>query len=143
VDDCDAVGDRADLRVVGHDDEGAVLPPGEVAKQLEDLLPDLRVEVRGRLVGEEERGRAGEGARDRDALLLPARKVARQERLPVGEADGVEDALGFLPGGRALHAADVQGVLDVLDGGEAGKRLNCWKTKPIERAGWRGAPPAG
>ena len=65
----------------------------------------VRVEVRGRLVGEEEGRRAGEGAGDGDPLLLPAREVAREERLPVGEADGVEDALGLPPGGVALHAA--------------------------------------
>ena len=99
VDDRDAVGDGADDRVVGHDDEGAVLSLRQVAEQLEDLPAGLRVEVRGRLVGEEEGRRAGEGARDGDPLLLPAREVAREVRLPVGEADGVEDPLGFAPGG--------------------------------------------
>ena len=37
-----------------------------------------RVEVAGRLVGEEQRGRVDQRARDRDALLLAAGELVRQ-----------------------------------------------------------------
>ncbi len=45
---------------------------GRVAQELEDLAARLRVEVSGRLVGEEDRRAGHEGARDGDALLLAA-----------------------------------------------------------------------
>ena len=109
---------RADVRVVGDDEERAVLALREVAEELEDLRADGGVEVGGRLVGEEHRGPAGEGAGDRDALLLPAREVARQEAPAVDEVDRVERLLGLLARRPALHPLDVERVLDVLERGQ-------------------------
>ena len=43
----------------------------------EHLLRGARVEVAGRLVGEQDARRVGDRARDRDALLLAARKLRR------------------------------------------------------------------
>ena len=45
-------------------------------QQGDDLLHASRVEVRERLVEQEQRGLAGEGVRDEDALLLAARKAS-------------------------------------------------------------------
>ena len=119
----DAVGDRADLRVVRDDEERAVLLLGQRAEHLEDLAADLRVEVRGRLVGEQDRRLARQGPGDRDALLLAAGEIARQEALAVGQAHGVEHALGLGPRGGALEALDVQRVLDVLERRERGEEV--------------------
>ena len=48
------------------------------------------VEVAGRLVGEQDRRLAGEGAGDRDALLLTARELAGQMLRAVRHADALE-----------------------------------------------------
>ena len=69
----------------------------EPAEQLQDLRADMRVEVRGRLVGQEDRRRADQGAGDRHALLLSAGEVARQETGPVGKPHGLEQAGGLAP----------------------------------------------
>ena len=47
------------------------------AEQREDLVARSRVEVAGRLVGEEHRRPGDERPRDRDALLLAARELGR------------------------------------------------------------------
>ena len=61
-----------------------------VSSSVEDLLGALRVEVAGRLVGDEERRVGDDGARDRDALLLSARELARIVLRAVGEAHDLE-----------------------------------------------------
>ena len=65
----------------------------------------MRVEVAGRLVGEEHRRPGDERAADRHALLLPARELGRAVVSPVAQPDLVEQcvdplALGLLPGDR-------------------------------------------
>ena len=65
------------------DEQRAVLFDREVAEEVENLLAHLRVEVRGRLVGEKDRRASRKGARDRDTLLLPAGQIARQEVHPL------------------------------------------------------------
>ena len=49
-----------------------------------------RVEVAGRLVAEQQARRADQRARDRDALLLAAGELDRQEVGAVGDADALE-----------------------------------------------------
>jgi DNA-binding NarL/FixJ family response regulator len=105
----------AQVKLLRFDDEGLVLLLGEVAKELEDLEPDVRVEIRRRLIGEKDGRRAGERARDRDTLLLTSGKVARKEPLAVRKADRVEDAVRLALGFAALHALHVERVLDVFD----------------------------
>ena len=57
------------------------------AQQLEHLGGAVRVQVAGRLVGEHEPRTVDERARDRDALQLAARQLARTARRAVPEAD--------------------------------------------------------
>ena len=52
--------------------------------------PLLRIEVAGRLVGEQDQRLAGDGAGDRDALLLTARELAGQVLRAVRHADALE-----------------------------------------------------
>ncbi len=78
-----------DVRFVGdqHDRLAVVVEPLE---HRHDLLGGLRVEVPGRLVGQDQLGIVDERPRDRDALLLAARELARVVVLAPGEADDLE-----------------------------------------------------
>ena len=84
------VGD--DAHVVGDQHDAGVDPLAQVAHQLEDLALHGDVERRGRLVGDEELGLAGQRLRDHRALALTAGELVRE---------GVEAALGL----RDLHHA--------------------------------------
>ena len=59
----------------------------ELPKHPHHFLAVMRVEVAGRLVGEDQLGIGDERAGDRDALLLAARKLARTMPGAVGDAD--------------------------------------------------------
>ena len=65
-----------------------------VARERADQRVDLRgvrgVELSGRLVGDEEPRPVRERGADRDALLLPARELARKRVAPVEQADALE-----------------------------------------------------
>lgn len=112
-----------DARVVGrhhHGGAGAVDP----VEQLHDADAGGRVEISGRLVGDEDHRLVDEGARDRDALLLPSGELVGH---PVGlavEADQLErlgDALGDLVAGVPGHLhreGDVLGDVLVLQQAE-------------------------
>jgi hypothetical protein len=64
-------------RVVGHHDDGLLEDAVQLAEQRQDLDGALRVEVAGRLVGDDEIGIGDDRARDRDALLLAAGELLR------------------------------------------------------------------
>ena len=64
------------LQVVGGDDRGEARGAHELRERLKDVLGGARVEIAGRLVGEQDARRVGDRARDRDALLLAAGKLA-------------------------------------------------------------------
>ena len=68
----DPVGDCLEPGVVRDDDRGPVGLGDEIAQDLHHLDAVARVEVGGRLVGEQQRGPVRERSRDRDALLLAA-----------------------------------------------------------------------
>src|SRR5690606_6682228 len=76
---------------------------------------ELRVEVSGRFVGEDERRFADDRAGNRDALLLATREDARRVRAPALEADALEgltDAIANQARGKAEH---LEGDGDVLE----------------------------
>ena len=66
--------DRAIMR---HHDGALILRLHFLADQLGDLLATIRVQARGRLVGEDQLRVSDEGTSDRCALLLAARHLAR------------------------------------------------------------------
>ena len=129
----DAVGDVAHLGVVGDDQQGPVLALGQVAEQLEDPGADLGVEVGGRLVGEDDRRGAGQGAGDRHPLLLPAGEVAGQEAGAVGQAHRLEHAGRLRLRRPAPRALEIQGVLDVLGRRQRGKQVELLEHEPDRR----------
>ena len=82
----DAVGAGGDVGLVrDHDDRsaGAV----ERFQQVHDLVAGGRVEVAGRLVGEDDVGIVDQGPGDGDALLLPAGKLRRGDGQAIGQSD--------------------------------------------------------
>src|SRR5262249_7955122 len=73
-----ALGELGDVGLVRDEHDRDALVAVEADEQVQDVEARLRVEVAGRLVGEQERGAVHERPRDRDALLLPARELARE-----------------------------------------------------------------
>ena len=56
----------------------------------------FRIEIAGRLVGEQKPRHVGDRARDRDALLLAAGKLGRPVRQPLGQAKIGQQLAGAL-----------------------------------------------
>src|SRR5262249_57587786 len=71
-----------DGEVVGGENQSEPGGLHELSQRGEHVLGGARVEVSGGLVGKENARCIGDGARDRDALLLASRKLSR----PVFEA---------------------------------------------------------
>ena len=68
----DSIGVGGDGRVVRHEDDREPVLAVELAEEAEDLLARLRVEVAGRLIGDQEGAAVDQRAGDRDSLLLAA-----------------------------------------------------------------------
>ena len=65
------------VRIVRHHDDRLLEFLVQPLQQRQHLGRRFRVEVAGRLVGEQQRRVGDDGARDRDALLLSARQLPR------------------------------------------------------------------
>jgi hypothetical protein len=83
----DLVDELLAARVVRDHHDGLAEVAAQVAQESEDLDGVLRVEIAGRLVGDHDLGIRHDRARDRDALLLAARHLARHVLGALGEAD--------------------------------------------------------
>src|SRR5918912_50632 len=66
----DAAAHGGGLRVVRDHDDGLVEAVVHLLKHVQDDGGVLRIEVAGRLVGQDDGGPCDDGARERDALLL-------------------------------------------------------------------------
>src|SRR6185503_19999887 len=102
-------------QVVGdHHDRDAELPV-HALERIEHQRRGLAVELRGRLVGEQDLRQVRQRDGDRDTLLLAARELARLVVRAVGETYDLEQ-LARGPAGRGdLDAARRRGEADVLD----------------------------
>jgi hypothetical protein len=125
VDDRDAVGEMIHHGDVMRDEQHReVEAPLQRVEQIDDLCLDRHVERRDRLVGDQQRGTDRQGARDADALALPAGKLMRP---PVGvfgpERHHVEQLEhAFAPLTRAArHALHVERLGDYI--GDAHQRV--------------------
>ena len=102
--------------VGGDDDRGAELV--QRIEQIEQAPRHFRIDVAGRLVGDEQFGPADHRAGDGDALLLAARQGRRAGAGAVGEADPGE----HLPDRRleilVLDPGDAQRQRDIVEGGK-------------------------
>src|SRR6266545_3551227 len=74
----DALGERHDTWVMCHHQHRAGRVGGDLRQNFHDGVSILAVERGGWLVGKDDRCVADDRARDRDALLLAARKRARK-----------------------------------------------------------------
>ena len=59
----------------------------ELRQRREHVVGGARIEIAGRLVGQQDARRVGDRARDRDALLLAAGQFRRPVRQPLLEAE--------------------------------------------------------
>jgi hypothetical protein len=108
--------------VGGAHDSGAALAL-EGAKEGEDFLARLEVEVAGRLVGEDDGGVVDERAGAGDPLLLPPGELAGAMVEAVAQADPLEGGRGA--GVRILdaNAGEDEGEPDVLEGAQRGEEV--------------------
>src|SRR5581483_6443758 len=90
-----AAGDRL---VVRHEDQRRAALGVQREHELDHRGAGRRVEVAGRLVGEEQLRLGDEGARERDALLLAAREVLRIMAQALAETDASEHRARERPG---------------------------------------------
>src|SRR6185436_14160344 len=109
----DALAVGGDIGLVRHDDDRLSVSV-QLVEQGEDLDARLRIEITGRLVGEQDRRIRDERARDRDPLALTARELVRQVIRAVGETDALEHALGLGLALREAQPAVDQRLHDVL-----------------------------
>ena len=106
VEEDDAVGDVArEAHLVGGDEHRHALG-GQLADDVEHLADELGVERAGDLVEQEQGGIHGQGADDRDALLLAAGEPVGEVVALVGEAEPLEQRVGPLLGLGARPAQD-------------------------------------
>src|SRR5215216_3971960 len=136
------------LLVVRRDEHGGADAVDPVQK-LHDAHARVRVEVAGRLVGDEYRRLRDEGPGDRDALLLPTGELVRKlVHLPT-QAHQVEYLGNLYADCAPLLARDLHRVRDVLGGGLVREQLEVLEdapdVAPVARnlsAGYRGEPRA-
>ena len=123
-------GDVALVRDEQHRDAALAVQPLEDAH---DLDAGARVEVAGRLVGQQDRRLRHERAGDRDALLLPARELVRVVIGAVGQPDRRQALHRQLaPLGRASLPPPYSSGSSTLSSAVVREsRLNPWKTNPI------------
>src|SRR6266536_3145955 len=121
-------------RIVRGDDHGHPPRTPEVEDQLDDLASRSRVQVAGRLVGEQQPGLVDEGSGDRNALLLTSGEARRQRSLPAGEADGREELL------RALELVEVGPVREERSHHVVADRQRRQQVEPLE---YEADPPSG
>ncbi len=94
-----------------------------VADEGQDLLAGPRVEVAGRLVGEDQGGIDHQRARDRHALHLAARELVGPMAAAVPEPDQVERRLHALAHVARAAAVEEERQRDVLLGGIGGQEV--------------------
>ena len=113
-----------DRDTIGHDERLLLVvrhvherDPDRVLDALEldlELLAHLEVERAERLVEEEHLRLHHERTGERDALLLPARKLARLAPLELFEANEPESLASFVLAGGLAQAALLEAVGDVV-----------------------------
>src|SRR5262245_52235337 len=99
-----AIGVARVTRVVRHHADGGAAAV-QLAKQVHHRFAAARIEISSWLVSEQDQRLACDRARDRDALLLTARKLARQVLRTVAHADPLERRFDALLALRRLHPA--------------------------------------
>ena len=105
---------RGDARVMGDEHQRLRAIPS-IPKEAEHLAGRRRVEIPGRLVRENDVRPVGQGARQRDPLLLPAGQLRRSGSVLLGNAEIAQQLVRRPTSLPAPPADQQQGELDVLD----------------------------
>ncbi len=113
---------RRELGLVRHQHQRVPLLV-QLSEQADDLFTRRRVEISGRLVGEQQRGISSERAGDRHPLLLAARQLVRLVGHAVLELHGLERFDRLEPPLFRANAAVHQRQLDVGQRRLAGQQL--------------------
>jgi len=106
---------------VGRHQDGGALLGGDAAEQGDDRLTGGRIQIPGRLIGENQARGGHESAGNGDALHLTAGELMRMAVSQIGQADPGQPLQRDRPG--AGPAGQKQRQLDVFDGGERGQKL--------------------
>ncbi len=116
-------GFAGEAHFVGDDDHGHAVG-GEVAHDVEDFADEFGVQGGGGFVEEHEFGAHGQGAGDRDALLLAAGELAGVGGGLVGQPDAGQQGVGAVQDVASGFAADPQrGFDDVAQGGHVREQV--------------------
>ena len=95
----------------------------QILHQRQDVGAGLRVEVAGRLVGQQDRRIHGQRARDRDALALAARELVGKMIQARAQLHQVEQLARPIVDLLARPAAQMQRQRDVLDARQARQQI--------------------
>ncbi len=96
-------------------------------QRLEDVRRGVRIEIAGRLVGEEEARRVGNRAGDGDPLLLAARQFGRPMREPLAEAEEGEELRRRAPAPRSSRGRAMScGITTFSSAENSGRRWWNW-----------------
>src|SRR5450631_3228033 len=127
-----AVGDFVgEPQLVGRDDHGQAILDREAPDHLQHLIDQFRIERRGRLIEQQHARVRGNGARNRNALLLAAGQMPRQRAGTVAEADAFEQFSRAPVGVRPRNAGTQRnGPATFSSAVRWPNRLNCWNTMP-------------
>ena len=118
------VGLLCDGGVVGDYDDGAAVIVGEGAKDLDYVGGVGRVEVSCGLVGEDDLAALREGARDRNSLLLTARKMGGETVVVAcGKLNSLADLYSQFRGIFPRHLLQIERVADILLHGQKWKEV--------------------
>ena len=120
----------ATARIMGDEEQRRAVLALEREQQIDDLRSGLLVEIAGRLVGEDDPGARRERARDGDALLLAARKLARIVGQPVAEPDALEMRLRHCARHRR-RPLNSSGTATFSSAVMVGMRWKDWNTMPM------------
>jgi hypothetical protein len=113
----DPVGATGDPGVMGDDDDRHPAVAVQLAERGHQLIRGGRVELAGRLVGEDHGRLVHEGSRDRHALLLAAGQLGRPMAGPGAEANELEQLLRASPSVASPRPV-AERQEDVLDRGQ-------------------------
>ena len=113
---------RGELRIVGDHHDGGALRV-DLLEQLHHAARHQRVEVAGRLVGQQQARLAGQRARDRHALLLAAGQLGRVVLHARAQAHAGQRLLDAAPALGGVEAAVAQRHVDVVEQVEVGDQV--------------------
>ena len=113
-----------------HQQHRTLVKTGEIAQQVHHLAAGGGVERSGGLVGEEDRWPSDQGARDRDALALSARKLPRERAGAVAEADRGERFLRSGAGFGRLAREQCGGQHHVLERRQRAQQIVALEDEP-------------